>query len=50
MSITELKVLEDQIDALIEMKELCEDESEDDYMDQRVSELLHRMIEQSEKL
>jgi hypothetical protein len=50
MSITELKYLEDQIDVLIEMKEACEDESEDDYVDERISQLLHRMIEQSEKL
>jgi hypothetical protein len=50
MSITELKYLEDQIDALIEMKEQCETDDEDDYVDERISQLLHRMIEHSEKL
>jgi hypothetical protein len=45
MSITELKRIEDELDALIEMKAQCEDEAEDDYVDERLSELLHRMTE-----
>jgi hypothetical protein len=50
MSITELKYLEDQIDVLIEMKEACEDESEDDYVDERIRQLIYSMMEHSEKL
>ena len=50
MSITELKYLEDQIDVLIEMKESCEDESEDDYVDERIRQMIYSMMEHSEKL
>lgn len=45
MSITELKALQDEIDALIAMKERCETEDEDDYVDDRIHQLLMRIMD-----